>query len=506
MKAKKILSLLLCMAVLTSNLVGCVDSNGDANDLESNIPSTEITSQMFSDRDMESGYDENNATIITLVDDSTKSDSKSVSVSENTVTISDEGVYIFKGSLSEGQIIIDGDKTDKIQIVLDNVDISNSSSAPIYVKLADKVFITLANGSQNRISVKGEFISIDDNNIDAAIFSKDDLTINGSGKITVVNEYGNGITSKDDLIVTNGIYDITVSGHGLEGKDRISIANGEFNITSGKDGIHSENSDDSTLGSVYILDGNFKISSVDDGIHADSNVTIEDGTIDIIKSYEGIEGQCIEMNGGIISLVSSDDGINATAFSVDGELGQGDVSDVYIKIAGGIININSDSDGIDANGNLYVIGGETYVAGPQNDGNGALDYDGVANISGGIVVAVGSSGMAQNFGDTSTQGSILVTSQTMQEGDVSLKDSNGKELISYTPTKQYNSVVISTPDIKDGETYTITMGSEIQNIEMTSLIYGNGKGPGAMGGRRPKFGGEMKGERPERPEGTEIPK
>jgi hypothetical protein len=508
---KRCLSLLFCITILATFLVGCMNSKGETSELEINDLDLETSSEMFSIRDMESGYDEDNSTIITLIEKGIQVNSKNVSVVENIATISDEGTYILRGILSDVQIVVDAEKTDKIQIVLDNVEIGNTSSAPIYVKQADKVFITLGDDSQNRISVKGEFIAIDDNNIDAAIFSKDDLTINGDGTLTIDNQYGNGITSKDDLKVTNGVYNINVTGHGLEGKDSVRIANGEFNIISGKDGINASNSDDNTLGFVYIAGGNFEINSLDDGIHADSNVIIEDGNINIIKSYEGIEGKSIDINGGTISLVASDDGINATggknASSADGKLGKGDIDKgIYIRITGGIINIDAAGDGIDSNGDLYITGGETYISGPESNGDSALDYDGTAHISGGIVVATGASGMAENFGNDSTQGSMLITSKDMQSGDVNLKNSSGDEIISYTQSKQYNSVVISTPDLKIGETYTITMGDEVQEIEMTSLIYGNGRGPG--GGGRPNFGDGPKGEMPEgmdRPERPEKP-
>src|SRR5699024_5275571 len=160
------------------------------------------------------------------------------------------------------------DKSAKIQVVLDNAEITNTSTAPIYVKKAEKVFITLANDSENLLSVAGEFVAIDDNNIDAAIFSNKDLTINGNETLIIENTYENGIKYKNNIIITNGNYDIDVSGHGLEGKDSVRVANGIFNIMAVKDGVHASNKDDISLGYIYIADGTFEITSSDDGMHA----------------------------------------------------------------------------------------------------------------------------------------------------------------------------------------------------------------------------------------------
>ena len=172
-----------------------------------------------------------------------------------------------------------------------------------------------------------------------------------------------------------------------------------------------------------------------------------------------------------------------------------------VPILGGKLNVDAQGDGVDSNGALYVSGGETYVTGPSNGGNGALDYAGEAQITGGIFVAVGASGMAQNFGNTSTQGTMLVnTAMSNSTGDVILKDSKGNEILSYTPARSYNSVVISCPEIESGKTYTLTANGTDTTVEMTSLVYGssNGMGMGGMGGNpmdnprdNPRMGGMM---------------
>lgn len=273
---------------------------------------------MFTERDLNVGYDENSAVKINLADDSTTvtvgddtetdaskadetkaDDSKTdetkadesetnetenvasgVYISGNIITITKEGTYVLSGALSEGQIVVDADSA-KVQLVLDNADITCASSAAIYVKNADKTFITLAEGSENILMNTAEYEAIDDNNIDAVIFSKDDLTLNGKGTLTINSEYGHGIVSKDDLKLVGGTYNITAENHALSGKDSVRIADGTYNLTSGKDGIHSENADDDEKGFVYIASGDFTIESTGDGIDASYVVQIDDGDFDI---------------------------------------------------------------------------------------------------------------------------------------------------------------------------------------------------------------------------------
>lgn len=263
---------------------------------------------MFTERDLEVGYDESSAVKINLADDSTtvtvgddaetdasetngtkaaesemdetEAASNGVSISGNIITITKEGTYVLSGALSEGQIIVDADSA-KVQLVLDNVDITCASSAAIYVKNADKTFITLAEGSENILMNTAEYEAIDDNNIDAVIFSKDDLTLNGKGTLTINSEYGHGIVSKDDLKLVSGTCNITAKKHALSGKDSVRIAAGTYNLTSGKDGIHSENADDDEKGFVYIASGDFTIESTGDGIDASYVVQIDDGDFDI---------------------------------------------------------------------------------------------------------------------------------------------------------------------------------------------------------------------------------
>lgn len=450
----------------------------------------------FTDRDREAGYDEQEAISIELNSTSASCSDSSVTMDGSTVTITQEETYLLSGTLSDGQIIVDGEDSSKVQLVLDGVDITSASSAPIYVKQADKVFITLAADSDNTLTAAGEFVAIDDNNIDAAIFSKDDLTLNGTGALTISSPYGHGIVSKDDLVITGGTYTIDAAEHGLSGKDSIRILDGDITITAGEDGIHAKNKDDTTLGYVYIAGGSITIASGDDGIHAEADCVMENCTINITESHEGIEGQVLLFRSGTYSVVSSDDGLNAaspTDTSSDDPMAVS--SDCCIRIEGGDLVINAEGDGIDSNDNLLISGGSTIVYGPTSGADGALDYSGSAAITGGTVIALGNSGMAQNFGSESTQGSILSTfSSNLNVGDtISIADADDNILLTCTAEKVCNSVIFSSPDLTLDSTYTVTFGDQSTKVTLSdSLISGGGNEFGGGFGGGPGQGGQMR--------------
>ena len=609
MTKRKIISAgLACL--LAMSLMACGKENASKSDDKTNSESstsgktitsvTQIsnidTSDMFTSRDKEIGYDTSSAVTVTLDGEKTSVSAAGTAYADGVLTISSEGTYIISGSL-KGQIKVSVSDTEKVQLVLRDATITNESSAAIYVSEADKVFVTLE--GTNSLAVTGEFVNSDDVNIDGAVFSKSDITFNGNGTLNVKCTYGHAIVSKDDLKVTGGTYVIDAGKDGLSGKDSVRIADGNFTITAGNDGIQSKN-DDAEKGYVYIEDGTFDIktgggsanasaktdgfsggfyrngknmggfeqstsetsdsesakaikasfdiniaggtfvidscddsihansnvcienasftvASGDDGIHADVSVLIQSGSIKITKSYEGIEGLNITVNGGDVELVSSDDGFNAAGgndmSSMNGRPGQNtfaestSAGDVYLRIAGGNITVNADGDGLDSNGTLFVSGGTIYVYGPTNSGNGALDYGSNAQITGGTIMAFGYGSMAQNFGNTSTQGSILynISATAAADTKVTLKDSSGKEIVSTVSPKTFNSVVISTPDITANGTYTLTIGSSDYEITMSGLIYGNGGGMGGQGGKDMNggFSPQMPGGNMERPTGAE---
>ena len=283
-------------------------------------------------------------------------DAKYYTVSDGqNINITSEGVYVISGSASNVTITVDAGDNDKVQIVLDGVSITNSSSPCIYVKNADKVFVTTTS-TDNALSVTGTFTADGTTNTDAVIFSRDDLVINGLGTLT--------INSTDN---------------GLEANDSIAIADGSITISTSKDGLHAENDDDNTTGYVYICGGTLNITAGDDGIHATTVAQIDGGTMNITAA-EGIEGAFVQINSGTIGITSSDDGINGSNKS--------SAYSVTVEINGGDITINmgqGDTDAIDSNGNLYINGGTLNIS-----ASSPFDYDGQASYTGGTMIVNGS--------------------------------------------------------------------------------------------------------------------
>ena len=707
MKLKKVKKLLGIGLVVSLTASGCgtgtaSTSSTSATSAESSKESSSKTvtlskEECFSDRDLDGSYDESNSAVITLNGTSAACDSDAVEISDSTVTIKDEGTYIITGNLSDGMIIVDAEKTDKVQLVLDGVTINSESSAPIYVKQADKVFITTVSDTTNTLSNGGTFTAIDDNNIDAVIFSKEDLTLNGSGSLVITSPAGHGVVSKDALKVASGTYQIDCASSGLNGKDEICIADGTFTITSGKDGIHSENEDNEEDGFIYIAGGTFTISaegdgisaasilqvddgtfditagggsenaekkssdswgdfkggpggnggsggnggpggngelggtgdtdenggqnpqdgektelpddaqngekpempdgaqdgekpempdensddrpqppsmsdgdsqtppelpenadassdsdensddtkeaedtsdenntdndsesdsesdsdstsmkglkagtslmisdgmftinsaddslhsndsvtvnggtfqiaSGDDAIHADETLEVNAGTINITESYEGLEALNLAISGGDITLVADDDGLNAaggsdssgTSGGRDGMFGGDPMSsnsDGTLVISGGKLQITASGDAIDANGTLEITDGYITTTGPTEGDTSVLDYDVSGSITGGTFIGTGAASMAQTF-DDSEQGVITTTiDKADAQSTLELVDSDGNIIITYTPELSYEYIILSSPEILTGETYTLNVnGTQVAEI------------------------------------------
>lgn len=534
----------------TDAATGSQNDGSDAADVQNTSTKTEMTveemqaaiddamseadidiTDMFTKRDLSGTYEESETVKITLSGKTATCDSSNVHIEDGVVTIKAAGVYVLSGTLTDGTVVVDAGDDDKVQLVFDGVSITAADYAAIYAKNADKVFVTLTEGTENTLTVSGDYVQTDDNNVDAVIFAKCDLTLGGSGSLTVKDTTGHGIVSKDDLVVTSGTYTIDSQDHCLNGKDSVRIADGTFTLTCDEDGIHAGN-DDQQDGYIYIEGGDIDISVGDDAMHAEGLLIITGGDIDISKSYEGIEGYKILVTGGDIDVVANDDGFNAARPDSNGQsdgtqsteddqrqtdsfqrrtndtetnrpelpekgdrpgdsgtpggsgMGAGMDADydAYILITGGIININADGDGIDSNGYLGIAGGSVYVLGPSNNGNGALDYGIYATITGGEMVAVGGSGMEQGFGDESTQCSALVNfDEWIDVGEtITLTDSNGNKLLTYKADKRFDSVLISTSDMKQGETYTLTAGDQTSTFAMEDVTYS--EGPSSMQG------------------------
>lgn len=322
------------------------------------------TSELFSDRDLEQSADLTAATQINLV-------------SNQDVTLSEEGVYVLSGEVDNVTVTVDAAEDAKVQIVLDGVSITNEDAPAIYVKAADKVFVT-STDSENYMEVSGSYVADGDTNLDAVIFSRADLTLNGTGTLDIVSSQGNGISSKDDLKITGGVYTIQSSADAMEANDAILIHDGTITIDTEKDGLHSENEEDATLGNIYIEGGTLTIDAADDAITGNNLVQIDGGTINIKNAQEGIEANNVIVNDGQITLYANDDGINATP-KVS--------SNASIEVNGGSINVSmasGDTDAFDSNGDLYINGGTINV-----EATSAFDADGTAELNGGTVTVNG---------------------------------------------------------------------------------------------------------------------
>ena len=291
------------------------------------------------------------------------------------IHITAAGVYVLTGSASNVTVYVEAGTEDKVQIVLDGVNVTNANFPVIYVKTADKVFVTVSGDSA--LSVTGSFAADGSTQTDGVIFSKTDLTLNGTASLTV-SSTDNGIVCKDDLKITGGTLTVTAASKAIDANDSIRVAGGALYLTAGTDGLHAENSDDDTKGYVYIGGGSITISAGDDGIHGQTVVQIDGGTLSI-KAAEGIEGTYIQFNGGTINIQSTDDGVNAayksSAYAPTVEINGGDIT---VAMGAG------DTDGIDSNGNIIVNGGTVTVT-----GNSTFDYDGAAQYNGGTIIANG---------------------------------------------------------------------------------------------------------------------
>lgn len=437
-RRKKLLALFFAMALSMTAVAGCTgakSSTGNvvSSETETNAEETSAQSEagtfssadMFTERDLAGTYEESGAVYVTLSDDGITGETDGVAINGQMVTITAEGTYIFSGTLSEGQIVVDADNA-KVQIVFDNVDITCASSAAVYVKSAEKVFVTLAEGSQNTLRNTDEYVAIDDNNIDAVIFAKSDLTLNGTGSLTIISAEGHGIVSKDDLKITGGTYDITAAGHALSEKDSVRIADGTFILTAEKDGIHAENADDEETGYIYIADGDFTITSDGDGMDASNIVQIEDGTFDITAGGGAANSQKThesDMPGGGMSqnierpdgesmprMGEKPDGENMPQDTTTDESGtstKGIKAGGGMYLNGGTYQIDSADDSIHSNANITIADG-TYTLATGDDG---VHADDALTVNGGTITVTESYEGLEGLTVTINDGTIDITAR-----------------------------------------------------------------------------------------------
>lgn len=411
------------------------------------------SASMFTDADKTPSYDENSAVTIALDGNATTASSDAVTAADGKVTISSPGAYVVSGTGNNVSIIVDlpADTTEKVRLVLDNVSITNDDFAAIYVKNADKTFIILK--GENALGVTGDFVTVDENKVDGAVFSKDNIVFQGDGSLTIASSK-HGIVGKDDVKFTGGTISVIAANHGVEANDSVRIASANVTIVSGKDGVHVENTSDTTKGYFYMESGYLKITAGYDGIDASDTVQVTGGITDITAG------------GGSGKTLSSSDistkGIKATA---------------DMLIADGAITINSADDSVHSNDTIAIGGGTLNLA----SGDDGVHADTSLTIGGGTFVAIGSKGIAMNFASAS-QGGVLLSVGSQSAGTtIALNDSDGNTLFTMTATKSYASVLISTPDMVKGGAYTLKAGTYSQTVTLSSLVYGSSSGMGGGG-------------------------
>lgn len=460
--------------------------------------------------DLDDGWDPETTTGIVLEESGNLVDGEGAEIYDKIVTINEGGTYVVSGVLEDGQILIDVDEDETVHLVFNGVELSNATTAPVCSSQKNKVIITLEDGTVNTISDGSSYAFEEDgeDEPDAPVFVRGDLTINGTGKLTVNGNYACGIRSKGNLKVISGDITVHSQSDGLKGKDSVAVSDGSITIQAGKDGIKSNRDDDDELGYIWIDGGQITIEAQDDGIQAETALIVNGGQITVTDSQEALAGKTVDILGGLIRANAQDDGINSAASVETEEEKRMDQEGVYTRIAGGEIWLDAMADGIDSNGDLYMEGGTLYLSGPVSGGDGILDYNGSASISGGTVFAAGMSGMFQDFGEDSAQNYLVVHFENVQEAGttVTLTDADGKELGSYAPEKTFGSIIISCADLQQGSTYHVTAGDETVDLEVTGArtVYGTAKEGGMhghMGGQRPEMPEGENGQKPERPEG-----
>jgi cytoskeletal protein RodZ len=490
-------------------------------------------------------WDASEVTDIVFSGTSVTSNSPNVSVDGAKATILSAGTYRLTGPLSDGQVIVDSQGTGTVRLILAGVDITCSSSAPIYVLNSEKTIVILEENTQNQLTTTSSSTA----EPNAALYSKDDLTIYGGGSLSVTSTYLDGITSNDGLIIKSGTITVNALDDGVRGKDYLIVDGGKITVTTGENAFISDNTDDAAKGyisinagtvtltssggdaidaqtdviitggqisvtsgggssniiasdvsakgikglvsvtvsggtitansaddaihsngAVVISGGIFTISTGDDAIHADSSITITGGTIDATKCYEGIESVTITINGGTIYVVASDDGINGAggndASGLAGGPGGRGGRDAFMNsgncdlyINGGYIMVTAAGDGIDVNGAITMTAGTLLVNGPTDSANGALDF-GTFKMTGGFLIGVGSSGMAQALSTTSAQCSVLVNFRTACSAGtlISIQGSSGTDVVTFKSSKLFQSVVVCSPLLTMGSTYNVFVG------------------------------------------------
>ena len=376
MKAKKWTFLLTSIATLAL-VTACTQST--SNTTASNTATTKTTSttdakktNYFTDKDYDTSYDEKAAATVTLSGSTASVSGDGVAVSESTVTISKSGTYVISGQSDGVQIKIEAGNSDDVHIVLKGVTMTNTNAA-ISATSAGHVYLTLADGTSNSLS---DSASNSDDKADAGLFSKVDLTINGKGTLNVDGKKNNGIKANDTLHITGGTYNITAVGDAFNVNDELNITGTTMTIDAKEDGVKADNDEDTSVGTMYLSDNTITVTAGDGGIHESGDLVIDSGIYTVKKSTEGLEGKSITINGGDITIYSTDDGVNVANKNAQ-------QSEIFFAMNGGNLTVEvgqGDTDPIDSNGNITVNGGTIKMTGQSG-----FDFDGTATYTGGDI-------------------------------------------------------------------------------------------------------------------------
>lgn len=395
---KKAFAFLCTVTLVFSLLAGCgipakstlTAEKGEASPPPAEVDFSKNEEDMFTGRDEKTDYDESGAVTVTLTGTSAKASADCVRISGSRVTLTEEATYVISGKLTDGMLIVDAPDTAKLQLVFNGVDITSKTSAALYVLEADKVFVTLGNNTENSLANGGSFEAIDDNNIDGALFSKQDLTLNGSGSLTVTSPAGHGIVCKDDLVFTGGTYTVNSASHGLDANDSIRIKNASLTVDAGKDALHAENTDDASLGFIYVSSGTVKGEAEGDGISAGSYLQIGGGTVDLLAGGGAENGAKASSDhfggfmgggrpGGMMKperMDFSTDLTDEASTSMKGlKAGNG------LLISGGTFTIDSADDAVHSDASVTVNGGPFTIA----TGDDALHAEDTLTVTAGKI-------------------------------------------------------------------------------------------------------------------------
>lgn len=475
----------------------------------------------YSDRDRDASYDEAAATKIALTGQGATVSGEGAAVEGSTVIITAAGTYVVSGELTAGSLTVNAGDADKVQIVLSGASIRNEAGPALNIQQADKVFVTLAAGSQNTLADGASYtLAEGEDEPNAALYSKADLTINGTGALTVEGNYRHGVNSKDDLVVTGGTLTVTAKEDGLRGKDCVKIADGSFTVTAGRDGVKSSNDEDPTRGFVSIDGGTFAVEAGDEGFQAatylrlaggdaqikaadhalrsdveaamsggtyvveaggkgmnpETKFTMDGGTFTVAGCEEGIEAQEVIVNDGELNITASDDGINAAVAERSDETAEAAVAtnaseDCLIQINGGMVTVDAGGDGLDSNGYVEVNGGVVLASGSAGGGDSALDYEYGAKITGGAVILAGATGMAETFTE-GTQPFAMVAAEGAAGTNLAVTDEAGTVLVSYTVPKAFQCAVVSAPGLTEGATGKVIVGGTVTGADSAGYATG----------------------------------